>query len=142
MSDSYFSERELGPKPRVTDEIGVQAWGGIIALIETLVSDGFFGKDFSDKCPDGHTFIIGTDVRTMSLALQAEIPDLTWPLREDEVPPTLVILDLIEFCHQHVAKPTPWEVQDSLVIFILILNVKKDKSSFDKKSTAFLRVTG
>jgi hypothetical protein len=39
------------------------------------------------------------------LAVKAEIPDLDWPLELEPVPPTLAIMDLLEFCHDHVAEP-------------------------------------
>lgn len=104
MSETYFSDRELGPQPRVEEEIQTLAWGGIVAIVRSLIGNGAFGTEFPAVCPDG-LGPIGTNEVSMSLALQAEIPDLSWPLDENKVPSTLTILDLIEFCHRNVAEP-------------------------------------
>lgn len=113
----YFSERERGQQPRVEETVSAKAWGGIVGLIRSLVSTGAFGYKYPEMCPDGHG-PVGTDENAFGLALQAEIPDLPWPLethesfssgffREDQpsAPDTLMIMDLVEFCHRAVAKP-------------------------------------
>jgi len=101
---NYFSDRERGPQPRTKLEIEAPAWGGLVALIESYVANGGFGIDFPESCPDGRG-PTGTDTHTFGLGLRAEIPDIEWPLRADTVPHTLSALDLIEFCHHHVADP-------------------------------------
>jgi len=103
MTD-YFSDRERGPRARTKPEVEAPAWGGLVALIESYVSNGGFGIDFPEACPDGRG-PTGTDAHSFSLALRAEIPDIEWPLRADTVPHTLSTLDLVEFCHRHVADP-------------------------------------
>lgn len=103
MSD-YFSDRERGPRPRTRLEVEAPAWGGLVALIDSYVKNGSFGIDFPESCPDGRG-PTGTDAHSFSLALRAEIPDIEWPLRAESVPHTLSVLDLIEFCHRHVAEP-------------------------------------
>lgn len=100
----YFSDRELGPRPRTEEEISDNVWGGLFAIVSALISQGAFGIDFPEECPDGEG-TAGTDEYTMRLALAAEVPDLPWPLDAGHVPPTLVILDFLEFCYHHVAKP-------------------------------------
>jgi len=75
-------------------------------LVDSYVSNGGFGIDFPEQCPDGRG-PTGADSRAFSLALRAEIPDLEWPLRPDKLPPTLAVLDLLEFCYRHVAEPIP-----------------------------------
>jgi len=103
MTD-YYSDRERGPRARTKPEIEAPAWGGLIALIDSCVASGGFGIDFPESCPDGRG-PIGTDVDTFGLALRAEIPDVDWPLRANAVPHTLSVLDLVEFCHQHISEP-------------------------------------
>jgi len=103
MTD-YFSDRERGPRPRTNLEIEAPAWGGLVALISSYVANGGFGIDFPKSCPDGRG-PTGTDSHRFGLALRAEIPDIDWPLRAETVPHTLSALDLIEFCHRHVAEP-------------------------------------
>lgn len=104
MDDLYYSDRELGPRPRTSEKIEAVAWGGIVALMQKLANDGSFGAEFPIQCPDNKR-PIGSDVETMALAMQAEIPDLSWPLNSRVAPATLSALDLVEFCYKHVAQP-------------------------------------
>ena len=125
MNIDYFSDRELGPRARNNEEIGLEAWGGIVSIIDNLIKNGSFGLAFPDTCLDGGA-IVGTNERSMALSVRAEIPDLVqyekmssawgedeelqpiridyWPLKVSQKPSTNTILDLIEFCYRHVAK--------------------------------------
>jgi hypothetical protein len=98
----YFSERELGPRARIEQEISPSVWGGIVAVISRLISAGGFGADFPEECPDGEG-ISGTDEYTLGLAIAGELSELPWPLKAGDLPPTLVVLDFIEFSYRHVA---------------------------------------
>jgi hypothetical protein len=110
----YFSEKEKGPIARTGQIISSDAWGGIVALIQSLVSSGAFGEDFPDTCPD-RPRVIGTDEKTFSLALKSEIPGIGWPLptqfsvsfpaKDSYEHNTLMVLDLIQFCYRTVSKP-------------------------------------
>lgn len=104
MAGNYFSDRELGPRPRTEEEITDAAWGGIVALIRKWLADGSFGYGFPEECPNGEG-ISGASTDDLSLALQAEIGELEWPLNAHTVPPRLAVLDLLEFCHRAVARP-------------------------------------
>lgn len=100
----YYSDRVQGPRARVEEQVSERPWGGIVVAVQARVTDGSFGGYYPSECPDGQG-IDGTNERRLSLSLGAEIPDLGWPLNPHVVPPTLVILDLIEFCHRIVAAP-------------------------------------
>lgn len=104
MSEQYFSDRELGPRPQTEEEITERAWGGLFVILSQLIDTGAFGIDFPEECPDGYG-VIGTDQGNFRLALSAEVHDLPWPLNAGDVPPALALMDLIEFCHRHIAKP-------------------------------------
>ncbi len=129
MNSDYFSDRELGPVARINEEIGHEAWGGIVSIIDNLIKDGSFGLAFPDICQDSGAMIIGTNEISMALSIRAEIPNLArfdkksdsgfgndndeieytirtdyWPLKASKKPSTIIILDLIEFCCRHVAK--------------------------------------
>ena len=108
MPTPYFSDREAGPRPRTSEEISRGVWGGIVAAIRSRLDDGSFGYRFPANCPDGRG-IYGCDDRSFKLALGAEIPEVPWPLNADEVPPQLAVLDLLEFSHRNVAKPTEYD---------------------------------
>lgn len=119
MTAEYFSERENGLRPRDEQEIRPTAWGGLVSLVESHIDSGAFAIDFPDRSCPGGPAITGTNARAFRLRLEAEVPGITWPLcvaRSDEVPfgrphieswapPTVVILDLVEFCHAHIAQP-------------------------------------
>ncbi len=109
----YFSDKESGGRPQTEDQIGDDAWRGLRSLVEGRIADGSFGSEFPENCADGGA-VIGTDERMFFERLNAEVPDVINPeLREagilrfclNDVPPTLAILDLTEFCHRSVAKP-------------------------------------
>ena len=113
----YFSERESGEVPREAEEIGSNAWKGILAKIRARAADGSFGAGYPAICPEG-TYIVGTDEASLSDAIRADIPGLSvydeqnylgYPqsilatLSESGAHlPTLDILDLIEFCWKSV----------------------------------------
>ncbi|MBR2689355.1 MAG: hypothetical protein IKE42_16020 [Aquamicrobium sp.] len=100
----YFSDREKGPKPRSVETIDPRVWGGLFELITTRIDNGAFGHRFPEECGDGFAFI-GCNSRAFERALLAEIPDISWPLRFDEVPDASVVMDLLEFCAAAVGQP-------------------------------------
>lgn len=114
----YFSDSERGSLPRTKNDISHNVWCGIVSYINTLVDKGYFGNSFPELCPDGQG-CYGTNEASFSAALKAEILEIDWPLliEKDEdpdgwssskvtfTPDYLVILDLIQFCFQHVSKP-------------------------------------
>lgn len=102
---TYFSDREHGPKPRVSEEIGQAAWGGIAGHIQSRISDGSLGASFPEPCPDSGRGTTGTNAQAFGLSLMAEIPDVSWPFDLEKAPPTLAILDLVEFVFRSVGKP-------------------------------------
>lgn len=139
---AYFSERELGKKPRDQHEITHTVWGGLVAFIDSLITVGSFGISFPKQCPDG-AGITGTDVDQLWLAASAEIPNLSWPLeltQEDTdgflssekqfTPDTIDILDLIEFCHEHIAEPIPDGYHSFFRHHHLKFDIEKGKSKF------------
>lgn len=103
MPSTYFSDRENGPTAKVWLEVEAAAWGGLVALIDGFTSNGGFGIDFPDQCPDGGG-PTGSNKHTLGLAVHSEIPELEWPIRADSVPMTSTVMDLLEFCHDHVAE--------------------------------------
>ena len=104
----YFSERELGVRPRIEEEINQTIWGGLVAIILTRIKDGSFGHRYPEECVDGGGQICGCDIDSFYLSLAAEIPDIPNPRDLNSLPPTFAILDLLEFCHRAVGKPTKY----------------------------------
>ena len=116
----YFSDRETGGRPRTEEEINEVVWRGIRSLIESRIADGSFAKNFPAVCPDGPV-ICGTDERSFFERVDAIVPTVVDPdfkkvglirLCQESLPPTLGILDLIEFCFENVARPEPFKYHD------------------------------
>lgn len=146
----YFSDKEGKSKAQTVDEITPAAWGGIVALIQGLISTGAFGKNYPEMCPDG-AGPTGTDEQSFKLALKAEIPEIEWPLKTEEgdhwerkpwAPETMVALDLIQFCYQTVATP----IQDGYHSFFrhyhLSFDEEQGKDSFQEKINTIFRRNG
>jgi hypothetical protein len=101
---NYFSQRELGPPPRISEEITISVWQAIVAATERRVRDGSFGNTFPERCFE-HNYTVGTDAQLFGRALVGAVASVTWPLNENEVPRNFGALDLIEFCYARVAQP-------------------------------------
>lgn len=119
MTNDYFSDRENGNKPRITEIISPETWGGIVSLVNGAIAKGAFGFKFPETCGD-NSCTVGTDEHAFSQALKAEIYGLAFPFetnlvvdsifgvyeeREPFAPDTFLILDFIEFCYRNIAKP-------------------------------------
>jgi len=53
MSD-YISDRERGPRPRVSETIDKVVWQGLYALINIRIESGSFAYGFPETCSDGN----------------------------------------------------------------------------------------
>jgi hypothetical protein len=99
MEESYFSDIERGPQPRIEDNISEEAWDGIYALIKSRIADGSFGYKWPLQCEDGRG-VYGCEENLFWQAVKGEIQGFEFDNSD-----TLAILDLIEFCHRVVAYP-------------------------------------
>jgi hypothetical protein len=152
MNQSYFSDKEKGAKSRESTTINHEVWGGIFALIDSLMTKGAFGLNYPEICDDG-TDVIGTDFNNMKLAIRAEIPDIkelstriidndAYARVQDYTPPTLAILDLIQFCYRNVAEPVQENYHSYLKHHHLYLIPKKGKIGFRDKINLILARNG
>ena len=104
---TYFSERESGEVPRTETEVTIRAWRGFLALILSRIADGSFGASYPEACQDG-AGPYGTHESMFWAAIEAEIPTVIehqWILANEEPPPTLNVMDIIEFCWRKIGKP-------------------------------------
>lgn len=124
MNQVYFSDKEKVAEPRINEKFSLNVWHGIRAKILTLIDNGSFGYKFPEECKEGGGNVIGTKRQLMSDTLKVEIPAITkeryitsaWgndyidilldSHRQDTVPSTLTILDIIQFSYKNIAKPT------------------------------------
>src|SRR5208337_4269552 len=105
MKQPFYTDREHGQKPRITETINKAVWGGIYALVSQRLADNSLGQRFPETCPDVGHGICGYDDQMLRLTLVAEIPQIEWPISPDLVPETPVVLDFLEFIAASVGKP-------------------------------------
>lgn len=127
----YFSDQELGERPRTTYEISSTVWERIAWLVQERIENGSFGQCFPEKCGDFDSIVCyGVNIAQFEAAIKAEIPALAkmeqdwvdsespsvfgfrssdrkriWEMSQIEQPPLDVIMDIIQFCWASVAKP-------------------------------------
>lgn len=94
-------------------------WRGIVGATELHIKKGAFGMDFPETSCGHGDLTTGTDRNAFLLAVQAEIPQIDFSLQNEETtdhetlevrvrpyaPPTPAVLDLLQFCHRHIAQP-------------------------------------
>ena len=100
---AYFTDRNLGAKPRTLTEIDDTVRRGIVGLLHGRARDGSFGLHYPEQCPDGRG-PTGTDPQALRDALAAHrlfnFVDVGLI-----VPSTSELLDLVEFAHDRIAEP-------------------------------------
>lgn len=143
---TYFSEKEEGERPRESEELGEGAWGGIKALITARIQNGAFGATYPNLCQDGDG-TIGTDADAFWKGMQGDIPkfqELQLPVWFDaiEMPRTLDILDMIEFCWRCVGKPIHVDYHDYFKHYHLRFDVEAGRDQFREDVNRILRRNG
>lgn len=136
---SYFSEREKGPKPRTVEEITPAAWKGLWAIINTRLQNGSFGNAFPDQCPDGRG-VVGHDPGLLEATAQGH--GIVWPINPDELPDTLDVMDLLEFCDDNVAKPVEAGYHSFFGHSHLSFDVDEGQAAFRKDLNTMLARNG
>lgn len=100
----YWTDQEYGARPRTIDVIDERVWNGLRSLITTGLDDRSFGYRFPAACPDGGP-AYDCNWQAFGHMLRAEVGDIDWPLPDQGLPPTDVILDVLVFCADSVGKP-------------------------------------
>lgn len=143
----YFSDTERGRKAQTEAHMSPHIWAGIVAHIHSLIATGAFGDHFPEMCPDG-AGPIGTDERSFSQVLKAEVPNIEWPLKikqekdtpfgfdsdaEPYAPDTIVALDLIQFCYMHTSKPIQNSYHNFFQHYHLSFDIETGRLEFKEK---------
>jgi len=120
----FFSDRELGNKPATREDIDINVWNGIVAIIDSFIADNSFSKDFPEHCQDG-SGVCGCNTILFYDQLKAYIPTIEIPIRRKDASVKERIpwesdekieksdvnlystLDMIEFCHMHLYDAEP-----------------------------------
>lgn len=101
-----YSMREFGVAAPTRSELVDAAWGGLIAIVQSLIKMNVFARSYPTACEDYPGQIVGTDLETLALAI-ADHTSIVMPLDVRKVPTTANALDLVEFAHAHVAQARP-----------------------------------
>ena len=130
---TYFSDREAGSLPPIQTEVTIPVWKGVTSLVRVRLASGSFGARYPEVCEDGN-LPVGTDYSAFWDAMYSEIPTLdNLSLEVTDcftVPPTSVVMDIIEFCWRAVGRVTPIGYHSFLKHEHLDFDVEEGRSQF------------
>lgn len=107
----YFSEREGITQSQTEENISLNFWRGFSSYIDSRIYDGSFAQKFPVNCYDS-PIVIGTDSKSLMLALKAEFKTYKIPFQDNHQPNGLEVIDLIEFFYKYISKPIFKEYHD------------------------------
>ncbi len=114
----YFSDKETGQKDRISEDITISVWNGIISIFEEFKGKNYFSENFSEKCHDNGR-VCGFDNKIFESRAKSVIPDIEIPIIikvekntfsfNDNDSVTNIVnkytaLDFIEFCFKNISK--------------------------------------
>lgn len=74
---TYFSDREHYNNEISSMQITINAWNGIATLVNSLIANNNFAKDFPRQCPDGNG-IFGVDEHSFYTKARSVIPAINF----------------------------------------------------------------
>lgn len=95
----YFSDREVGERPRTNSEVSPTVWSGIDWLIQERIDDGSFRRNPHEKHWES--------AKRFDATIKSHIPALSGRLDKVsrmEQPTLMDTMDIIEFCWKTVGK--------------------------------------
>lgn len=81
----YFSDKELGKKQPIIEEISIDVWNGIVAIFEEYKTNNYFSSSFPEKCYDNNSQIVGFCEELFNDRVKSEIPDISIPIERTQV---------------------------------------------------------
>lgn len=137
----YFSERSGGTRTRELEDVSVEAWRGLVALIWARINQQWLASEYPVNCADG-VGVVDTATRLVEDSLAAHVPGLDWPLSSDHVPARDEVFDLVEFLAHRVAKPTQVRYHDFYRHHELTFDVPAGRREFSRDVNEVLRRAG
>ena len=122
----YFSDKETGQKDRISEDITISVWNGIVSIFEEFKGKNYFSENFSEKCHDNGR-VCGFDNKIFESRVKSEIPDIEIPIiikvekntfsfNDNESVTNIVnkytALDFIEFCFKNISEATQDDYHD------------------------------
>lgn len=81
----YFSDKELGKKQPIIEEITIDVWNGIVAIFEEYKTNNYFSSSFPEKCYDNNSQIVGFCEELFNDRVKSEIPVISIPIQRKQV---------------------------------------------------------
>jgi hypothetical protein len=153
----YFSDKENGVKDRISEEITLEIWNGIVSVFEEFKSKNCFSEKFSEFCHDNGR-ICGFNNKLFESRIKAEIPNIEIPIliKQEEIGYSFdvdkedlsdnkidkyVTLDFAEFCYKNIKEALRDDFHDFFKHYHLNFNDSKtlQKSFKDKINQIFER---
>ena len=149
----YFSDKELGTTARISENISIEVWNGIVSVFEEFKSDNSFSSKFPEICDDNRR-VCGFDNVLFEDRLKSEIPNIEVPIirkeennhydffNQSEVTINkYTTLDFIQFCHKNIQEAVKGNYHDYFNHYHLTFKEsKKIKKDFrDKVNQIFER---
>ena len=141
----YFSDKETGQKDRISEDITINIWNGIVSIFEEFKGKNYFSENFSEKCHD-NSRVCGFDDRIFESRIKSEIPKIeipivmkveksTYSFNDNESISNNVdkymALDFIEFCFKNISESIQDDYHDFFKHYHLnFKNSKKLKDEF------------
>jgi hypothetical protein len=115
----YFSDKELGTADRISEDISIEVWNGIVSIFEEFKFNNSFSSKFPQKCSD-YERVYSFDENLFEDRIKAEIKNIKIPLKikkknnhirrfkndnEPEYKTNMdkyMVLDFIQFCHKNI----------------------------------------
>ena len=116
----YFSDKELGQKDRISEEISVEVWNGIVSIYEEFKNNNSFSSKFSKLCSDNNR-VCGFNQKLFDDRIKSEIPTIEIPIlrktnedltnsnifdtnedKSEEAINKYMTLDFIQFCYDNI----------------------------------------
>ena len=153
----YFSDKELESKDRISEDISIEVWNGLVSIFEEFKSKNYFSSSFSELCSDNRR-VYGFDEELFEDRLKSEIPNIAVPIRRKKQKSSLkynfgtstqneiiidkyTTLDFIQFCHKHIQEPIQNDYHDFFKHYHLTFKESKllNKEFRDKVNQIFER---
>ena len=120
----YFSDKEKGTTDRISEDISIEVWNGIVSVFDEFKSNNSFSSKFSNICIDnGRAY--GFDNVLFEDRLKSEIPKIKVPIKRktknnqhdffnqnEIIIDKYVTLDFIQFCHKNIQEAVEDDYHD------------------------------
>lgn len=136
----YFSDKEKGTVDRISEDIGIEVWNGIVSIYEEFKSNNSFSSKFPEICNDNGR-ACGFNEKLFNDRVKAERVTINIPIRRKRNIDKYAILDFIQFCHKNIQESINKDFHDYFKHYHLeFKESKKLKKDFrDKINQIFER---